>query len=427
MTAEPFLENNLSLDYPFADGSSEPVVAAVSDAMIAGPQSGPYTLEVFTPNYDFLAADPLANLVVRISGPYGVFIDTTSAVSTDLGGGFRSVEVVDGTARARFVVSTAAMVSLGPLGQDTEFAAAVSHQIVDGVSSIEGVTGEVELIFDDFSTIVEDGGEVVLAFDDPVDRVDCSATPCDRVYAVDGIGADGFGSLHIDATECYRLVPDSNVENRLVLRNMCTPCLDCDDVDTVQDKVVEQADYYHQLSAIHHNQFNRYQRSVAAANAYIADSETRADVVIAGSGTISIVDRVFNRPYFTQLYLAVVNSSTYRVNVDLVVSITPAAVSAQLTPQPESFLIQRTLIGGDPLDDFVGFPGTYNFDIDPQDTVGLNSEAKRTTIDAGATTGQWEVTATITFLSGPTPLPAPQVIVKTLTPDISLFGASLTP
>ena len=117
-------------------------------------------------------------------------------------------------------------------------------------------------------------------------------------------------------------------------------------------------DYYHQLSAIHHNQFNRYQRSTAAANAYIADSETRSEIQLPDQGTISIVDQVFNRPYFTHLYAAVVNNTTYRINVDLQVTITPAAIAAQLTPQANSFLVQRTLSGGDPLDDFAGFPGT---------------------------------------------------------------------
>lgn len=423
-----YLDNNLTLAYPFADNVSAPVADVVADAMVSGGQSGPYVLEVFTPNYDFLLADPLANADVRISGPDGVFIDTTSAVSTDIGGGFRSMEVVDGTARARFVVSTAGAASLGTLPGPVGISAAVSHQISDGVSSLQGLSGEVELVFDDFSTIEEpEDGTVELSFDDPLDRVDCSGTDCDRVYGLGGVAADGDGSLHIDATECYRLTPHPTIENRLVLRNMCSPCTDCDDVETLQTKIVTQAEYYHQLAAIHHNQFNRYQRGVAGANAYISDSQTRADISITDQGTISMVDRVFNRPYFTQLYLAIVNNTTYRINVDLTVTITPAAVAAQLTPQSESFLVQRTLIGGDPLDDFAGFPGTYDFDVDPQDTVGLNSEAKRTTINAVATSGQWNVTATITFLSGPLPLPGPEVINRVLTPGISLFGASLTP
>jgi hypothetical protein len=419
--SESFLDNNLSLSYPFADNTSSPVTGVVADAMIAGDQAGPYVLEVFTPNYDFLLADPLANAAVRISGPDGVFIDTAAAVSTDLGGGFRSMEV------ARFVVSTAAASSLGTLLGDVEFSAAVTHRVVEGVDSIQGLTGEVELVFDDFSTITQDDDGVVnLTFDDPIDRVDCSGIDCDRVYGIGGQAADGNGSLHIDATECYRLTPHPTILNRLVLRNVCSPCLDCDDVLTVQGKIVDQAEYYHQLAAIHHNQFNRYQRSVAGANAYIADSQTRADISIADQGTISLVDRVFNRPYFTQLYLALVNNTTYRINVDLTVTITPADVSAQLTPQSESFLVQRTLIGGDPLDSFAGFPGSYAFDVDPQDTVGLNSESKRTTINDASTTGQWNVTATVTFLSGPSPLPSPQVINRVLTPNISLFGASLT-
>jgi hypothetical protein len=422
--SRPFLENNLSLAYPFVDIAEAPAVGVIADAMVASPQAGPYTLTSFSPGFDGLLADPLANAVIQVTSPDGIALNTTSAVSTPLGAGYRSVEAVDPTrgSRVRLIVSSA-VATLGPLPVPLEFVSAVGVRLDSGLTSLQGLSGDVVLDFTDYATLTPQGNGAVLAFADPIDRVACP--PCDGVFSLAQAVADVFGSLSIDATECYALVPDLSTPNRLVLHNFCTPCTDCEDVATAHDKLMRQADYYYKLSAIHHQQFNRYQRSVAAANAVIAAVQGIADVNIP-EGTVSLVDRVINRPYFSQLYLAIVNNTTRPISVELTVTVTPAGLAAQLTPQPNSFLVQRTLSGGVPFTGFAGFPGgPYTFAIDPQDSVGLNSEAKRSIINDAFTTGQWVVNAVITF-GGPAPVPPPAVISKPLTPDIALFGAPVT-
>lgn len=419
----PYLEGNLALAYPFVDASTAPAIAAVADAMLASPLPGPYTLDEFNPNYPS-AGDPYSGAIITVSNPDGVVLADPTVTSTSIGGGFTAIEAVDASrgSRLRLIVSTAAQ-SLTALPSPLEFAAAVAVQTTTGVRSLQGLTGDVIVDVPNHSVIEVRGNEVTLGFADPKDRVDCSGVDCIEVRSVGGAIADRWGSLALDATECYALAPHPTEPHRLVLRNFCTPCTDCEDVATIHEKTVQQAEYYYGLSAIHHHQFNRYQDSIAAANAVIAGVQDIADVDIS-EGTVFLVDRVFNRPYFTQLFLAIVNNTTRPITVELTVGITPTEVQNQLVAQTDSFLVQRTISGGPPFGGFTGFPGSYTIALDPQDSIGLNSESKREIINDDFTTGQWEITAEITF-GGSNP-PSPQTISRVATPDITLTGAPRT-
>ncbi len=434
-----FLESNLDIAYPFVDSTEAMSVGAdpgdvlitsvVADALVIGDQDGPYVLEVFNPNYDPLVADPLSLAVIRVAGASGVFIDVASAVSSDLGGGFRSLDAIGAGGQIRMIVSISGVAGLAALSAPVEFSARVCSRRLHGVTSIQGLTGDVVLRLDDYSTLKSLGDSVEISFADPEDRVDCSATPCDHAYSLGQAIADSQGSLHVEAGPCYRIVPsvDPAFPNRLVIKNTCDPCVKCEDLAVVQDKLEDQAAYYQSLGAIYHNQFNRYQHVVAKANEKIAEIEGRGDISTP-TGPISIVERVINRPYFTQLYLAVVNNSERKIRAYLGVSITPPDLAAQLVSQPSSFLIQHTLSGGVPFAGFSGFPGGASVDVEPQDSVGLNSEAKRMVIGS-PTTGHWNLRAEIYFLDEHgSQVGLAGTVEKDLTPAIDLLpSSSVTP
>jgi len=431
-----FLESNLDIAYPFVDSTeaisvgADPndvlITSVVADALVVGDQDGPYILEVFNPNYDPMIADPLSLAVIQVSGATGVFIDTTGATSVDLGGGFRSLDAVGTGGQIRLIVSTSGIAGLAALASPVEFSARVCSRGLHGVTSIEGLTGDVVLRLPDYSTLKDTGESVEIAFADPEDRVDCSATPCDHAYSLGQAVADSQGSLHIEAGPCYRIVPsvDPLFPNRVVIKNMCDPCVKCEDLVVVQDKLEDQAAYYHSLGAIYHNQFNRYQHAVAKANEKIAEVETRGDISTP-TGPIQIVDRVLNRlAYFTQLYLAVVNNSERKIRAFLNVSITPSGLADQLESLPSSWLVQHTLSGGAAFAGFAGFPGGASVDVEPQDSVGLNAEVQRVIIGT-PTTGHWHLHAEVYFLDEHGAQDGlAGTIDRNLTPAIDLSGVA---
>lgn len=422
MTA-PFLENNLELAYPFADGVQGSLTQAVGDAVVISDQPGPYVVEVFSPQYPAMTT----SFRLRISGPNGVFLNTTGCTQTMIGA-FVFVSMVDPVtgALARFVLATSRIGSIGALLAPAPLVASVCQETVAGLASLQGLTGDVEISLPDYCVLTtESDGAVTVAFKDPADRVSCPP----RVAELFGLGdgkADSQGSLHIDASQCYRLVPVPGTPGLLHLMNFCDPCVGCDDIATLQNKLTAQAGYYHQLAAIHVDQFNRHQSAVAAVNAKISTVETASDISVL-NGFIDFVGRVFNRPYFNQVFVAVVNNTVHTIHVSMTLTIVDAAVGSQLAVMPASVLVTRTLSGGEPFSGFAGFPGTVAFDMDPQDSIGFNTELQRMTVDAGApVTSSWRLDATVTFTGGPSPLPAPVTISKLLTPTIQLFGAPLT-
>jgi hypothetical protein len=312
---------------------------------------------------------------------------------------------------------------LGPL----EFVSSVGSELLSGVSSIQGISGDLILAFPDYATVTESSTlAATLAFADPAARVTCPEVP--DVFALGALTADSSGSATIQAGPCYKVIPsaDPGSPNVLTITNICAPCTDCDDILTLQQKLTSQANYFYNLSAIYHNHFNRYQVAVAAANKTIGAVNSGADIV-SPTGPITFVGRVINRPYFTQLYLAVVNNSEYAITVDLTVTIDPPELASQLVIQPESLLIQETLSTGVGFADSVGysgFPGRTVFGVSPQDSVGYNSECKRMKMGS-VTTGHWNMTAMVVFSTGPGTLPAVQTVTRTFTPAIALTGSPL--
>lgn len=420
----PFLENNLELAYPFADGTTASLTAAVGDAAVVAPQPGPYVVDLFDPQYPAMAL----NFRLRILGANGTLLDTTGCTEEVIGAfTFVSMTDVARGATARFMLATDRIGSIGALPAPAELVTSVCYETLPGLSSLQGLQGDVVLELPDYCTATQGSdGALTLDFQDPVDRVDCGGPGNARVFALGGATADSLGSLHIDAAQCYRLVPVPGTPGLLRLMNFCDPCVHCEDIDALQTKLTAQASYYHQLGAIQVDQFNRYQAAVAAANAKTAAVQSGADISVP-SGFIDFVGRVFNRPYFNQVYVAVVNNTLHTISVDLTLSILDPAVGSQLTVSPHSLLVTKTLSGGDPFASFAGFPGTVVFNLDPQDSVGFNTELQRMSVTTGApTSSSWRLTATVTFTGGPLPLPAPATITKLLTPTIQLFGAPLT-
>lgn len=420
----PFLENNLELAYPFVDGTTSALTSAVGDASVISDQPGPYVVEVFDPQYPFMAT----SFKLRISGPLGVFLNTTGCAVTTIGNFVFVVMTDPGTgATARFMLATSRIGGIGPLPAPAPLVASVCQQTVGGLASLQGLSGDVVLELPDYCTAVQGAdGAVTLNFQDPLSRVDCSGPALVDIFGLGAGQADNLGSFHIDAAKCYRLVPVPGTPGLLRLMNFCDPCVACEDIGTLQDKLAAQASYYYKLSTIFVDQFNRYQTAVASVNAKIAAVETAADISVA-NGFIDFVGRVFNRPYFNQIFVAVVNNTVHTIHVSMTLTIVNAAVSSQLAVVPSSLLVTKTLSGGAPFSTFTGFPGVVVFDMDPQDSVGFNAELQRMSVVAGTpTSSSWRLDATVTFTGGPSPLPASQTISKLLTPTIDLFGAPLT-
>ena len=141
----PFLENNLALEYPFADGTVADVTAAVSDAMVAGNQGGPTPsrcssqLRLPRRRPHALAQSGSAAQTASSSIPQPRCPSTSATAS----GPWMSptpqlVQVLVSWSRwppRRLAGGTVPV----------DFSAAVGHQIVDGLVSIEGLDGDVTL------------------------------------------------------------------------------------------------------------------------------------------------------------------------------------------------------------------------------------------------------------------------------------------
>ena len=422
-TIPDFLESNLGLAYPFADLVTAPLIDVVADALVISNQPGPYVVTIFDPQFPLVTA----NFRLQIQGPNGVFLDTTGCTATDLGG-FTWLSMVDPTtgAQARFIVDTVGLPGLTALLTPAELVPAVCQILPQQLTSLQGLQGDVVLSLPNYCTATPaSNGPVTLNFQDPAARVVCGAAE-PAVFGFGGGTADPQGSMNVEASGCYRLVPVAGSPGMLDLVNFCSPCVSCDDINTLQNKLISQSDYFYQLSTIYVNQFDRYQKCVAAANGKIAAVGAAADIVVP-SGFINFVGRVFNRPYFNQVYVAVVNNTLNSISVSMTMSIVDPAVGSQLAVVPSSVVCTKTLSGGTPFGGFAGFPGTITFGMDPQDSVGFNTELQRMTVTPAApVTSSWQLSATVTFTGGPAPLPGPITITKLLLPAISLFGAPLT-
>ncbi len=404
-----WLEQNLGLAYPFADEATDPVVGVFADALVSCGAEGPYTLTVFDPQ-------ALTNAHVQIKFGADVLLETFVATVDTLGDYtvLSGVDVARGSS-FRFIVSTELVTPFPGLTGPVEFTPGACSFNGGTVSSLNGLTGDVIVSIPDHSQLVIDGQNVSFGFQDPEDRVDCSSADCEKVFTINGQAPDQFGSFVVSPDGCYRLVPHPADAGKLLLFNLCSPCLDCDNVVELDAKFATQSDYYHHLAAIYHDHFNRYQRGVAKANREVVEAQTRGLVV--ANGMVDVSGRSFNRPYFSQLSLALLNSTPYRISIDLTVTITPSDVNSQLTYMPETAVLQRFQVSGNQFTNLDDLPGSVTITLDPQESVAVATEVQRTSVDyAAPALGAWHVVAAVTFTAGTAPLPAS----GTLTRDYAL-------
>ncbi len=412
-----YLEENLRLAYPFADQETGAVVSCFADAQIVAGVAAPLTLTIFSP----LA---FTNAHVKIQSGATVVLETTSATVTTLGPYTVLIGVDSGRQSSyKFICDTAALTIFPFLATPVAFNPQVCSFDGGRVQTLNGLSGDVTLHVPNFSAVEETDGVTTVSFQDPSERVDCSAADCAQVFQINGQTPDQFGSFGFANDGCHRVVPHPTNPAKLVIYNFCTPCLDCDDVDALNARQETQAEYYYQLSAIYHDQFNRYQRNVAAANLAIEGAASRSDLQTP-TGMVDIGGRSYNPPYFSQLVLAVTNSSLYHIQIVFTVTITPSGVSSQLTYVPSSGQIHRYLLTGSQLGTFGGFPGAATVTLAPQETISIASEVHRSNILLAPTAGFWNVSGVVTYLTGPSPLPSPTTVTKQF--PITLHGAAPT-
>jgi hypothetical protein len=395
-----WLAGNLNLAYPLGDQVTDPITHVIADGFVAAPALGIFTLTIFDPQ-------ALTNAHVQVKQGATVILETTTATVTTMGD-YKVMEGVD-TARGsryRFIVSSAAIQTYALLTTPVEFAPNACVTVNPVVTSLNGLDGDVELTFDKFVSIQNDTNTVVSA-QDPVDRVDCSETDCDNVFSLSGIQPDGFGSFVLANDGCHRAVPHPTEPHKLLLYNLCEPCLDCDDIDELNAKFAEQADYSYHLAAIHHDQFNRYQTALVAANRVEETLENISGTFAHTCGIVQIAGRSFNRPYFSQLVVAVTNTSTYELSVDLTAIVKPTALQTLLAGVSGSMLVQRFGPEGASTSTHDGLPGTITVTVSPGETVSVSAEVHLATIDDSvAASGRWHVDATINYMGGCATLPA---------------------
>ncbi len=399
-----WLRSNLSLAFPLADGAPADIAAVLADGWVASPITGQLTLDAFEPF-------ALTNAHVLVKQGATVVLETTAATVTALGD-FTMLEGVDTVrgSRYRFIVDPAAAALFGSLSYPCDLAGEACVLTGGRVTTLNGLAGDVRLVIDQHVGAALVDGRLVLTAAEPADRVDCTAVPCDQVFALAGSKPDSLGSAVITPDGCYRLVPHPVLPNTLLLYNHCTPCLECADIDELDAVFLNQSDYYHQLSAIYHEQFDRYQVAVAKAN---QDTEAQIDngALVLPCGTVDIGARAFGRPYFSQLAVAIVNSSTYTLSVEVAVALTPTELSSVISGVDNSAIVQRYGPTVATQETHAGFPGTVTVLVGPGETVVVSSEVHlATTTDV--VVGVWTTTATVTFTGGCDTLPTPTVVTR---------------
>ncbi len=422
-----WLAKNLELAYPFDDSVTDMRLAALfADALVSARTPGPYSLTVFDPQAFF-------NGRVQIKVDTTVVYDVIGMSATTLGD-YTVLQGIDSVLGSsfRFIVSTAKLVTFPNLTTPTLFVPQVCNFIGDHVDSLQGLTGDVTISIDKFlSTSTDDNGSTVLTAEDPVDRVECSDSLAE-VLTINGVKPDERGSFILSSDGCYRLVPDPDNASQLSLVNFCQPCVSTELVQTINNRIGEQASYFYQLGAIYVDQFNRYQQLVAKKNAQLTSASSRMHKLTGAAGTgptitpdslIDVNGRSFNRPYFSQLSLGLINSSPYQILITLTVTI--GALDTISEKVPNSGIQHRFIQSGKTSDVFPPFPGTHGWTLDQRDVVSLSSEIHMTDVRTDSPkSGEWHVNATVTFLAGPGALPSPFSIFRSF--PIEVLKAEFT-
>ena len=298
-----WLAGNLTLEYPFVDGTTDYLTQCFADALVSAAASGPFTLTAFQPNL-------LTNAVVQVHAGSQLVLSTTSAVVTTLG----PYTVLAGADAVRgsyyqFVVSVPALVAYINLGGPLTFDPSAQASLEGSVTSLNGLQGEVVLNLPNFSDVSFTDEVGTIGFDAPADRVDCSGTDCGFVFAMNGVVPDQFGSLVLKTDDCLRAMVQPAAVGRLVLADVCTACTDSVDCTALDAWLVSASTYFYNLAAIYTAQFNNYQQLVAATNMEIKAAQAASSPVCDDGAMFHSAVRTFNKPYFCQLVVGVTNAS----------------------------------------------------------------------------------------------------------------------
>jgi hypothetical protein len=422
-----WLAGNLTLSYPFDDTVTDAALTALfADALITSTLPGPYALTVFNPQAIF-------NGSVTIMAGAATVLSVATMTSSALG----TYTVLSGAdsgrgSSFRFIVSTAALAGYAALVNPAVFVPDVCNVENTRVTSLNGLLNDVEVSFDKYVNATAAGAAMTISAVDPSERVVCPDLA--EVMTISGQAPDQFGSAVLGLDGCMRLIPNPALPHRLILADFCTPCVSTPLVQEVNTRLGQQAQYFYQLASIYQNQFNRYQVIAAAINAKLAATGSRAALLIPGSPVssasgvipdilIDVSGRSFNRPYFSQLVMGVINSSPFAITVSMTVTI--GALGSVVAPVVGSGSIQRYLVNGNLMDTIAPFPGTVNFNMVAREVVAVSSELHVTAmVPSGPQAGLWNVAVTVTFLSGPSALPSPQTFHRSF--PIQILNAPFT-
>lgn len=396
-----WLADNLVQAYPFADGSTDQLAKIISDALVVGFGPAPYRITAFVPG-------ALVNAQLTIVDALGATVLSTTSATIQSLDSWVVVTAVDAArgSMCRMIGDALGLAGYPLLAQPLELVPTVCIQQLSTVT-LNGLAGEVVVQFPTH-VAVQATDVVTIAPVDPAERVDCASHCTNTVFAVESQAPDRSGSLAIETDGCYRLVPVPGAPHQLRLHNFCTPCIDCDNVDTLNTKFGSQAAYFHQLSAIYHDQHNRYQEAVAAANAQVEHALSTIAPFVSDCGSVELAIRAFDRPYFNQLAIAIINQSSYTLSANVAVTCSMTNVSLV----SGSAVLQRFGKQGPPQSAFAGFPGNVTVGLIADETVALASELHL--VDPEPALGQWQVTVAVTFTGGCGVLPAPWVVSRSL-------------
>jgi hypothetical protein len=424
-----WLEQNLERVYPFVDGTPDPLTGIVADARIVTGIEGPLTLTTFTPQ-------SLTNALVVIMSGVTTVLSTTAAVVTTTGA-FTTLTAHDtvNDSWCTLICSTVGLQTYTNLTTTLTFVPTAITLIPPYVQSINGLTGAVTLSLPNYSIVTETGDTVTVAFQDGNGRFNCDAppagwptsgvgaiVPCDQqVFTINGIGPDQFGSFSLTPDTCLRLGPTA-INYQLVAADFCLPCVDSARVVRTDQWLAEASKYFYDLAAIVTDQFNRYQYAVAQANIEIASAASRA--VVSAPGFFDLGVRSFNRPYFSQIVIAVANTTAATCTVSLIID--AGSLDSAFSPVPNSAIIQQFLTTGQqftPIVTTVPSPSVpVVLNMGPNETATITAEVQMNPVvppNVLPTSGTWTVTATTVFTEGGNP-----TIVLTRTAPLVVMGGS---
>ena len=204
-----WLTSNIDTSFPFEDHVAyDSVLTPIVDAVVSL-REGQAVLKAFS-------TDTLNIHVVDQDGD-----DLVNDVATLVNyGAYDIYEIASASARVAIVVAD---------GQSINFSgtapfALVTHDYSSaGLTSFNGLTGDVRIVLNEDFTVARRGSDVVIGLTAPSERL--SAPPnCDQLFSINGETSAG-GSFWFRPDLCIRV--DSPGMGRMRIRDICDPCCKC--------------------------------------------------------------------------------------------------------------------------------------------------------------------------------------------------------